>query len=39
MTPNINKIYTFKDYLIFSDDKRLEIIEEQIFKINCPFLI
>ncbi|MBS6602035.1 MAG: Uma2 family endonuclease [Clostridium sp.] len=39
MIPDINKIYTFKDYLTFPDDKRLEIIEGQIFNMGSPSTI
>lgn len=39
MIPDINKIYTFKNYLTFPDDKRLEIIEGQIFNMGSPYTI
>lgn len=39
MIPDINKIYKFKDYLTFPDDKRLEIIEGQIFNMGSPSTI
>ena len=34
MIPNKNKIYTYKDYLTFPNDERIEIIEGKIFNMS-----
>ena len=34
MIPKKNKLYTYKDYLNFTDDERIEIIEGEIFNIS-----
>ena len=39
MTPNKNKIYTYKDYLTFPNNERIEIIEGEIFAMGSPFVI
>ena len=39
MIPNKNKIYTYKDYLTFPGDERIEIIEGEIFAMGSPSVI
>ena len=39
MIPNKNKIYTYKDYLNFPGDERIEIIEGEIFAMGSPSVI
>ncbi|MDY4079643.1 MAG: Uma2 family endonuclease [Clostridium sp.] len=39
MIPNKNKIYTYKDYLTFPDDERIEIIEGELFAMGSPSVI
>ena len=39
MIPNKNKIYTYKDYLTFPDDERIEIIEGKIYNMGSPSTI
>ena len=34
MIPEKNKLYTYKDYLAFSDNERIEIIEGEIFNMS-----
>ena len=34
MIPKKNKLYTYKDYLTFTDDERIEIIEGEIFNMS-----
>ena len=34
MIPSKNKIYTYKDYLTFPEDERIEIIEGEIFNMS-----
>ena len=34
MIPNKNKVYTYKDYLTFPNDERIEIIEGKIFNMS-----
>lgn len=34
MIPNKNKIYTYKDYLTFPGDERIEIIEGELFNMS-----
>ena len=39
MIPNKNKIYTYKDYLTFPGDERIEIIEGELFNMGSPSVI
>ena len=34
MIPNKNKIYTYKDYLNFPNDERIEIIEGELYNMS-----
>ena len=39
MIPNKNKIYTYKDYLTFPDDERVEIIEGELYNMASPSVV
>ena len=39
MIPNKNKIYTYKDYLTFPGDERIEIIEGELFNMASPSFV
>ena len=39
MIPNKNKIYTYKDYLTFPGDERIEIIEGELYNMASPSFV
>ena len=39
MIPNKNKIYTYKDYLTFPGDERIEIIEGELYNMDSPSFV
>ena len=39
MIPNKNKIYTYKDYLTFPNDERIEIIEGELYNMASPSFV
>lgn len=39
MIPSKNKIYTYKDYLTFPDDERVEIIEGKLYNMASPSVV
>ena len=39
MIPEKNKVYTYKDYLTFPDDERIEIIGGELYNMSSPSVI